>query len=148
MRAVFLDHVGQFAHRQALDQRPAIFRIGDHRDLDAGASIDGIDLHVAADFRKLEQNFLEAGLNELLGNLILRRGFRFPHGKKNYHMLRRYCPPASKSASVIWPNEHTRTAAINTVNTLPPSVATRLSRATISAVSPSWRDWKSHNRLI
>ena len=34
-------------------------------------------------------------------------------------MLRRYWPPTSNSASVIWPSEQTRTASISTSNTLP-----------------------------
>ena len=35
------------------------------------------------------------------------------------YMLRRYWPPTSNSASVIWPSEQTRTASISTSNTLP-----------------------------
>ena len=37
--------------------------------------------------------------------------------RRGAHMLRRYCPPTSKRAPVIWPSEHTRTASISTSNT-------------------------------
>ncbi len=33
------------------------------------------------------------------------------------HMLRRYWPPTSNSARVIWPSEHTRTASTSTAKT-------------------------------
>jgi hypothetical protein len=33
------------------------------------------------------------------------------------YIERRYCPPTSNSAWVIWPSEHTRTASISTANT-------------------------------
>ena len=33
-------------------------------------------------------------------------------------MLRRYCPPTSNSAFVIWPSEQQRTASISTSKTL------------------------------
>ena len=43
------------------------------------------------------------------------------------HMLRRYCPPTLKSASVIWPSEAILTVSINSSNTLPPDRATSCS---------------------
>ena len=40
------------------------------------------------------------------------------------HMLRRYCPPTSKSALVICPREHTRTVLTSSSNTLPLAMTT------------------------
>ena len=59
------------------------------------------------------------------------------------YILRRYWPPTSKNASVSWPSEHTRAAAISSAKTLPPPVATSCSRRTASAASAAWRVWKS-----
>ena len=47
---------------------------------------------------------------------------RCPRSARDY-MLRRYWPPTSKNASVIWPSEHTRAASISSSNTLPSPVA-------------------------
>lgn len=44
------------------------------------------------------------------------------------YMLRRYCPPTSNSALVIWPSEHTRTASISTANTLPLAITVSFRR--------------------
>src|SRR5690606_37629122 len=44
------------------------------------------------------------------------------------HMLRRYCPPTSKNASVSCPSEHTRAALISSSKTLPSPAATSCSR--------------------
>jgi hypothetical protein len=46
-------------------------------------------------------------------------------GRARHHMLRRYCPPTSNSALVIWPRLHTRTASISTSNTLRLSITER-----------------------
>lgn len=45
------------------------------------------------------------------------------------HMLRRYSPPTSKRARVIWPIEHVCTVVMSASNRLPRSRATRCSRS-------------------
>ena len=62
------------------------------------------------------------------------------------YMLRRYWPPTSKNASVIWPSEHTRAASISSSNTLPSPVATSCRRRSAAGASAAWRAWKSASR--
>ena len=61
-------------------------------------------------------------------------------------MLRRYWPPTSNSASVIWPSEQTRTASISTSNTLPLAMTVSFSRCSIAGASAAWRAWNSASR--
>jgi hypothetical protein len=63
------------------------------------------------------------------------------------HILRRYCPPTSKRAWVIWPSEQQRTASISTSNTLPFSITACLRRASCTGACLAWRAWKSRSRL-
>ena len=64
------------------------------------------------------------------------------------YMLRRYWPPTSKSACVIWPSEHTRTASISAANTLP-SCDHRLLQALRASPAPAaaLRFWKVASRV-
>ncbi|MGO8891821.1 MAG: hypothetical protein ACLP8X_31390, partial [Streptosporangiaceae bacterium] len=49
-----------------------------------------------------------------------------PH--RHRHTLRRYCPPTSKNASLIWPSEQCLTASIRASKTFPPPAAASLRR--------------------
>src|SRR5262245_28454137 len=51
------------------------------------------------------------------------------------YMLRRYCPPTSNNADVIWPSEQQRTAAISTANTLRSSITACCKRLSIAGAS-------------
>ena len=66
--------------------------------------------------------------------------------KSRTHMLRRYCPPTSNSASVIWPSEQQRTASISTSNTFWLSITACFRRCSCSGASAAWRVWKSARR--
>src|SRR5512147_2852873 len=64
------------------------------------------------------------------GSAGLRDGQRAARAEaRGPYMLRRYCPPTSNSAFVIWPSEHTRTVFTSSANTLPSSTTVCLSFA-------------------
>ena len=56
-------------------------------------------------------------------------------GSSANYIFRRYCPPTSNSALVICPNEHTRTASINTAKTFSFRITACCSRFSIFGVS-------------
>ena len=60
-------------------------------------------------------------------------------GTASAQTLRRYWPPTSKNASVIWPSEQQRTASISTAKTLSPASAACRSRASAAGRSSAWR---------
>lgn len=55
------------------------------------------------------------------------------------YIFRRYSPPTSNSACVIWPSEQTFTVSINSSNTLSPRRATAFKRSSASAERASLR---------
>ncbi len=64
-----------------------------------------------------------------------------------FYMLRRYWPPTSNSALVIWPSEQMRTASISTSKTLSPLAAACLRRSSMAGASLAWRLWKALRRF-
>ena len=54
----------------------------------------------------------------------------------DHYMLRRYLPPTSYNAPVIWPREQVFTASISSAKMLPPDRATFWSRSRAAGASP------------
>ena len=64
-------------------------------------------------------------------------------------MLRRYCPPTSNSASVIWPSEQQRTASISTSKTLSLAITACCRRLSIAGDSPGQaQDFNTLNKIL
>ncbi len=55
------------------------------------------------------------------------------------YIFRRYCPPTSNSALVIWPSEQTRTASIRRANTFSLAMAACCSSASAFGAASLWR---------
>ena len=67
-------------------------------------------------------------------------------GLRRGYMLRRYCPPTSNSALVIWPSEQTRTVFISSAKTLPLSITPASAARAPPALAFACRSWKSARR--
>ncbi len=79
----------------------------DHVEAGAGADLGDARAHQpAAD---------DANLLDVTHALLI--------GSFRAQTLRRYWPPTSKKASVIWPSEHTRAASMSTAKTFSPAIA-------------------------
>ena len=55
------------------------------------------------------------------------------------HIFRRYCPPTSNKAVVIWPSEHTRAASISFANTFSLLIAACCNAASACGATFAWR---------
>ena len=64
------------------------------------------------------------------------------------YIERRYSPPTSNNAWLIWPRLATRVAFISSANTLPPESATSRSRASAASVSLACFVWNARTRSI